>query len=109
MEKIYFIQSECNDHGWCTGYYYFKTRMDAIITMRRYVAHKIRYERGEGNKVEHFHVLKDSVMGSCGKENSISITFKVTNKERETFFWDFRVWCADLLSEPLAKDKCFNF
>ena len=109
MERIYFIQSECNDHGWMTGFYYFKKRKDAVTTMRRYVARKIRLERADGNKVEYFHIWKNSVMGSCGKEDAISITFKVTNKEHDVFFWDFRIWCADLLDEPLEKRKCFNF
>lgn len=109
MEKIYFIKSECNDHGWLTGYYYFKNLEDAITTMRRYVAHKIRHERGEGNKILKFKVWRDSVMDSTPNEESISITFNVKNKDREIFYWDFRIWCADLLDEPLAKDKCFNF
>ena len=109
MEKIYFIRSECNDHGWLTGFYYFKKLEDAITTMRRYVARKIRLLRSEGNKVEYFHIWQNAVMDSCGKEEAISITFKVTNKEHETFYWDFRIWCADLLDEPLEKSKCFNF
>lgn len=109
MEKVYFIKSECNDHGWLTGYYYFKKKEDAITTMRRYVARQIWRERQEGHKVEYLKVWKDSVMDSLGTEKSISITFKVTDKKHDTFFWDFRVWCADLLDEPLPKERCFNF
>ena len=109
MEKIYFIKSECNDNGWMTGFNYFKKLEDAITTMRRYVAHKILWERSEGNKIEYYRVWKDSVMDASPKTESITITFSVRNKDGEIFYWDFRVWCADLLDEPLAKEKCFNF
>lgn len=109
MEKIYFIKSECNDHGWLTGFYYFKKLDDAITSMRRYVARKIWIERGAGNKIENFRVWKDSVMNSGPNTESISITFSVKCVDGERFYWDFRVWCADLLDEPLAKDRCFNF
>ena len=109
MEKIYFIKSECNDHGWLTGFYYYKKKEDAITSMRRYIARKIRLERSEGNKILKFKVWKDSVMDSTPNEESISITFNVRNKDGEMFYWDSRVWCAALLDEPLAKDRCFNF
>lgn len=113
MEKVYFIKSECNDHGWLTGYYYFKKKEDAITTMRRYVARQIWRERKQGNKVEYLKVWRDVVMGSMTaslvKEESITITFKVTTKKHETFFWEFRIWCADFLDKPLATEQCFNF
>lgn len=108
MEKVYFIQRECNDRGWFPGIHYYSNKEAAIASMRRHVAYKIRQERFNGNKVEYLKVWRDSVMNSYD-EKAISITFKVTDKEWKEFFYDFRIWCADLHSEPLPAEMCCNF
>lgn len=108
-KTIYFVQSECNDNGWHSGFNYFEKKEDAVKLMRNYVARQIWNERAEGNKIEHFHVLRDSVMGKAHHEDSINITFKVTNKEFETFFWEYRVWSAELYDHELPKWECINY
>ena len=115
METIFFIQSECNDKGWVTGNYYYKNLADAEKSMRKYVAHFIRYHRSEGNKVEFFHIWSSTPIGRCKECNDMvsqDITFKVT-KMVDGFkfeeFWDFRIFAAELRDKPLENERCFNF
>ena len=108
--KIYFIQSECNDKGWMTGFRYYKNLDDAIVSMRRYVAYYIRTSRMHGCKITHLHVWRDSPVGLCDcNVASQSVTFKETLQDGSVRFWDFRIFAADLLDKPNPKDKCFNY
>lgn len=115
METIFFIQSECNDKGWHTGFYYYKNVKDAVVSMRKYVSHFIRWNRSEGHKVDYFHVWQSSPIGQheqCKDMETQSITFKVTKRVdgiTETEFWDFRIFAAELRDKPLENERCFNF
>lgn len=97
-KTIFTVQYEVNDKNMGAGYHFFTKLEDAVKHMRRCVAKMIWYYRNEGCKVEFFKVFKDSPIGVFNGDSQ-SICFRVTTKDKEYLYHEYRIYGYDLHDE----------
>lgn len=109
MKEVYVVCCECNDKGWERGLMRFTDANEAIKHMRDYVSVYIKQRRSEGWKVDDLHIWSDSVIGTCERIESQTITFNVENVHGRDFF-DFRIFAEPVwdYNEELRKTNAFR-